>query len=339
MRLLTELSQETDYWIRASADGRFIAYGGSPSGVVDLQSLLVGKDSLRTIPVNAFYDPTFFPDDSAFVFQGKSTAICSTSLLRNPMTTSIDFTEDACTAGDDVRIPLYQAVGASLDGADYLAATGDFFSDEGHGPLPFALSNARSKLLLQPLQYDGTRWKRAAAQSFDTAWEKDWGLAPSNQLLLSRLEGRVDNQLKHIAYQLYQLKKSSSNNNVPRYQKDLVGRLCFGGLKVGFSFDERFIASYGYIKADQYAQLGYASPDDPEFKARLEAGTANVFLFDLWTQKLHVVTRMPPGHFALFPHFRSDGWMYFMVYDQESGKRRLVAANNALLLQERDPLP
>jgi hypothetical protein len=48
---------------------------------------------------------------------------------------------------------------------------------------------------------------------------------------------------------------------------------------------------------------------------------------------------MPPGHFALFPHFRSDGWMYFMVYDQESGKRRLVAANNALLLQERDPLP
>lgn len=338
-RILTELSQDTDYWIRSSADGRFIAYGGSPSGVVDLQSLLLEPGTLRNISVDAFYDPAFFPDDSAFVFQGYGTAICSTSLLKNPMTTAIDFTEDACTAGNDVRTPLYQAVGASLDGADYLAATGDFHSDDGSGNDPFRLNDVRSKLLLQPLEFDGTKWSRRAAQSFETPWEKDWGLAPSNQLLLSRLEGRVDNQLKHIGYQLYQLSKDTSNANVIRYNKEFVGRLCFDGLKVGFSFDDRFIASYGYIKPDQYALLGYSSPDDPEFQSRLNAGTANVFLFDLWTQKLHVVTHMGPGQYALFPHFRSDGWMYFMIYDQNTGTRRFVAANNAVLLQEKAPLP
>ncbi len=338
-RILTEVGHETDYWIRSSADGRFIAYGGSPSGVVDLQSLLRNQGTLRNISVDAFYDPAFFPDDSAFVFQGHGTAICATSLLKNPATSAIDFTEDACTAGDDVRIPLYQAVGASLDGADYLAATGDFRSDDGSGGDFFRLNDARSKLLLQPLEYDGTKWSRREAQSFETPWEKDWGLAPSNQLILSRLEGRVDNQLKHIGYQLYQLRKDASNANAPRYNKDLVGRLCFEGLKVGFSFDDRFIASYGYIKADQFALLGYASPDDPEFQSRLNAGTANVFVFDLWTQKLHVVTHMGPGQYALFPHFRSDGWMYFMIYDQNTGKRRFIAANNAVLLQEKNPLP
>lgn len=337
-RILTEVGQDTDYWIRSSADGRFIAYGGSPSGVVDLQSLLT-QGELRRISVDAFYDPAFFPDDSAFVFQGYGTGICATSLLKNPLTTAIDFTEDACTAGDDVRIPLYQAVGASLDGADYLAATGDFRSDDGSGGVPYRIADARSKLLLQPLEFDGTRWSRGEAQSFDTPWEKDWGLAPSNQLLLSRLEGRVDNELRHIGYQLYQLRKDMSNPEAPSYGKDLVGRLCFDGLKVGFSFDDRFIASYGYIKPDQYALLGYASPDDPEFQSRLNAGTANVFVFDLWTQKLHVVTHMGPGQYALFPHFRSDGWMYFMVYDQNSGKRRFVTVNNAVLLQEKAPLP
>ncbi|HYX37367.1 MAG TPA: hypothetical protein VE954_30050 [Oligoflexus sp.] len=339
MRVLTDLGQQTNYWIRSSADGRFIAYGGSPSGVVDLQSLLVTKGKLRNIPVDAYYDPAFFPDDSAFVFQGSGTAICSTSLLKNPMTTAIDFSEDACTAGDDVRIPLYQAVGASLDGADYLAATGDFHSDDGHGGEPYTLRNARSKLLLQPLEFDGTKWTRREAQSFDTPWEKDWGLSASNQLLLSRLEVRVDSQIKHIGYQLYQLNKDTTSSIAPVYSKELVGRLCFDGLKVGFSFDDRFVASYGYIKADQYALLGYASADDPEFQSRLNAGTANVFLFDLWTQKLHVVTHMGPGQFALFPHFRSDGWLYFMVYDQETGTRRLMTANNARLLQEKNPLP
>jgi hypothetical protein len=338
LRILTEVNQETDYWIRSSADGRFIAYGGSPSGVVDLQSLLAEPGALRNITVDAFYDPAFFPDDSAFVFQGFGTGICSTSLLKNPMTTNITFGEDACTTGNDVRIPLYQAVGASLDGADYLAATGDFYSDDGSGNPSFRLNDVSSRLLLQPLEFDGTRWVRREAQSFETPWEKDWGLAPSNQLILSRLEGRVDNQLKHIGYQLYQLSKDASNGTVTRYKKELVGRLCFDGLKVGFSFDDRFIASYGYIKPEHYALLGYASAEDPEFQARLNAGTANIFLFDLWTQKLQTVTHMGPGQYALFPHFRSDGWMYFMVYDQNTGKRRFVASNQAILLQEKNPL-
>lgn len=336
LRLLTDLSAQTEYWIRSSADGRFIAYGGDPSGIVDLQSRLTRPDTLRTIPVDAFYDPAFFPDDSAFVFQGSSTALCATSLLKNPATNHIDFSEDACTVSDETDIPLYQAVGASLDGADYLAVTGEFRSDEG--PDPGFRDGPRSSLRLQTLQYDGMKWKERGAQTFDSAWEKDWDVAPSNQLLISRLEGRIDNNLKHIAYQLYQLKRESAPNADPLYSKELVGRLCFDGLKVGMSYDDRFVVSYSYIKPDQWALLGYASPDDPEFKARLNAGTANIFLFDLLTQKLQTLTHMGPDQFALFPHFRSDGWIYFMTYDATTGKRRLMTANNALLRELEAPL-
>ncbi len=346
LRVLADLSEETQYWIRSSADGRFIAFGGSPSGVVDLQSRLTDPTKTRIISVNAYYDPGFFPDDSAFVFQGNRTAICSNSLLKNPNTRMIDFSEDACSVSDEVQLPLYQAVGASLDGADYLAATGDFLSDIG-AENPFIRSNQsldlnaspRARLLLQPLEYDGQRWIRRTTQAFDTPWELDWGLAPSNRLLISRFEGRVEGDMKHLGYQLYQLTKNVSSGGLAQYSKNMVGRLCFDGLKVGFSFDDRFIVSYGYIKPDQFALLGYASAEDPEFQARLREGTSNLFLFDLWTQKLHTLTHMGPGQFALFPHFRSDGWIYFMAYDQKAGQRRLMAIDQAIMMQKTSPMP
>ncbi len=342
LRQLDELKSETQYWIRASADGRFIAYGGEPSGVIDLQSRLTGAAETRKITVDALYDPGFFPDDSAFVFQGNRTAICSTSLLKNPNTQSIDFSEDACTTSDQVQIPLYQAIGASLDGSDYLAATGEFVSDIGDGPLfhkSFSsddlLAAPRSRLYLQSLEFDGVRWVSREPQVFDSAWEKDWGLAPSNRLIISRLEARVNGAMKHIGYQLYQLKKQSNPGSAAIYNKSMVGRLCFDGLKGGFSFDDRFFVSYGYIKADDFRLLGYESADDPEFQARLTAGTANVFLFDLLTNTLQTVTHMGPGQYALFPHFRSDGWIYFMVYDENTGQRFLMTSNHAIKTQDR----
>ena len=40
---------------------------------------------------------------------------------------------------------------------------------------------------------------------------------------------------------------------------------------------------------------------------------------------------MNPGQFALYPHFRSDGWMYFLVRDLNgAGKETLVATDVAL---------
>jgi hypothetical protein len=42
---------------------------------------------------------------------------------------------------------------------------------------------------------------------------------------------------------------------------------------------------------------------------------------------------MQPGQYALFPHFRSDGWIYFMVRTFGGETEYVVASDAALLLE------
>jgi len=42
---------------------------------------------------------------------------------------------------------------------------------------------------------------------------------------------------------------------------------------------------------------------------------------------------MEPGQYALYPHFRSDGWIYFMVRTLGQGSEHIVASDAALRLQ------
>ncbi len=344
LRLLTEFPDVTDYWIRASADGRFVGYGGYPSGIIDLQSRLIPGAEQRVIPVSAYYDPGFFPDDSAFMFQGSGTAICNMSLLKNPNTRAIDFTEDACTKSEDMDIPLYQAIGASLDGNDYLAATGAFLSDAGTGRDYFRRTGVQifdaepeNGLYLFPLRFDGQRWIRAEAQVFDAGTEIDWGLAPSNRLLVSRKFTITEDNAFPESYQFYQLNRSG--NPEQPYLKEPLGQLCLKGLKGNFSFDDRFFVTYNYVEPDQYALLGYASAEDPEFKTLLDVGSGNIFLHDLLTGSTTALTRMGPGQYAQFPHFRADDWIYFMVFDKTKERRYLIVSDAAIQSKRSTPTP
>jgi Tol biopolymer transport system component len=74
---------------------------------------------------------------------------------------------------------------------------------------------------------------------------------------------------------------------------------------MNFSFDERFFVTHHY-----------------------EEGTANIYLVDLSDGSRHKITNMPAGTRALFPHFRSDGWFYFLV---KSDDGEYVAASDAAL--------
>ncbi len=59
--------------------------------------------------------------------------------------------------------------------------------------------------------------------------------------------------------------------------------------------------------------------------------TADIWIIDLTTGERRQVTNMPPGHLALFPHFRSDNWFYFLVRNDD-GNERWVAASDAALV-------
>jgi Tol biopolymer transport system component len=117
----------------------------------------------------------------------------------------------------------------------------------------------------------------------------------------------------------------------------VVARYCGSGGKPGFSYDDRYVVYHHGIvlTSDEEAQeLGFDDVNDPKFQAYVDAGGAqNIWLLDLTTGVRTRITNMKPGQLALFPHFRSDGWIYFLVKDLRSETpNEYVAASNARLL-------
>ena len=82
------------------------------------------------------------------------------------------------------------------------------------------------------------------------------------------------------------------------------------------AFDERFMVTHKY-----------------------ENDTANIYLVDMLTGSTMRVTNMPAGVKALFPHFRSDNWFYFLVKDTtaDPAEEYMVASDLAVLLGANAP--
>ncbi len=51
---------------------------------------------------------------------------------------------------------------------------------------------------------------------------------------------------------------------------------------------------------------------------------------DLKTGTSVRITKMKAGQYALYPHFRADGWLYFLVRDMNAQKEYFVASDIAL---------
>jgi hypothetical protein len=111
-----------------------------------------------------------------------------------------------------------------------------------------------------------------------------------------------------------------------------VARYCVRGGKPAVSFDERFLVYHHYVEAADWAELGFASADDPAFVDLRTRGAANLYVLDMVTGATQRVTRMGAGQYALFPHVRSDGWIYFLVRDSNTGKEYAMASDAKLVL-------
>ena len=117
-----------------------------------------------------------------------------------------------------------------------------------------------------------------------------------------------------------------------------IGMVCLEGGKATFSYDERWMVFHHYVNASGPAadadarDLGFAAASDAGYQPFRQQGTANVYLLDLRTGETTRLTRMEPGQYALFPHFRSDGWIYFVVRTLDG--EEYFAATDAALLAE-----
>ncbi len=280
LKNVTKLGFKTSFWTRSSADGRFIGNGGDMVRGVDIK-------------IKASYDPGFFPDNSGFIFQGGGTGICTQSLLETE--DEIDFEEEGCIRGTNIN--LYQHVARGLDG-DYFVINSQFTSDSGRTTKddPKANFNFDSTMKFSPMIFNGQVYEQLDAVIVESPFEGDSVLSPSGQLVISRIGGADG---KTLGYNIRRVEAEKSGDNYkiyidqpsPKGEAKLLATVCQSGAKANISFDERFVVTHHY-ESD---------------------GTSNIYFIDLLDGEWVPITKMPEGSNALFPHFRSDGWFYFLV--------------------------
>lgn len=327
LRVLKENTYASSYWTRSSADGRFVGHGGGPTG----GSTIIDLNDNQQIPVDGAYDPGFFPDNSGFVFQGTANGatFCEQSLLNT--SNHVTFMEPQCHAGPTVG--LYQHVGAALGGGDYWAVNSHFVSDDGgHNPTldnPVANFGNDGYFTLTPMVHTGSQFLPHTSITKSIPGEGDVVISPSSRLLLSRVAGPGWEE-NGMTLRKLNATPSGSTYTVTTPQ---IGRYCVNGGKPAFSYDERWLVLHRYVTGADAIALGFTGPSDPAFALYASQGASNIYLLDLVTGQLRRVTGMLPGQYALFPHFRSDGWIYFMVRNISSNHEYIVASDAALTLE------
>ncbi len=298
-----DLGFDTSFWMRSSADGRFVGNGGrgAEEGFgATITDLVTGQN----IGVKGSYDPGFFPNNDGFIMQGGGAGLCGQAVLTNAEATmgGIDFTEPGCTRAQGIN--LYQHVAVSLDGGDYFIINSQFTSDSGTSNKdPRASFGETATMKFSPLVFSGSEWTQKEAVVVDSPFEGDSVLSPSGQMVISRMSGPDGVAVGHT------LRRVEATPNREGTYDIAIGQVlqfvCAPGAKSNISFDERYAVTHHY-----------------------EDDAANLYVSDLLTGETFKVTNMPAGTKALFPHFRSDGWIYFLVTD---GERDRAAATDVVL--------
>ncbi len=336
IRILKENTYPSSYWTRSSADGRYISHGGAPVASQTYRSSVIDLQNDTNIPAAALYDPGFFPDNSGFALQGSSARFCEQSLLAT-QPAMITFNEPQCRRTNAVG--LYQHMAAAL-GGDYWTVDGQFDNDNGgqinsNNPTltdTSATFSSDAEIDLTPMVHTGTPFVPQAASSALLPREGDVIISPSARLLVSRVSGSNGSQSGFIMRKLIATKTGASYSiNVPE-----IARYCLRGGKPAISFDERWMVYHHYVEANDWAALGYTSATDAGFVALRDAqtgGAANIFLLEIATGTVRRITTMQPGQYALYPHFRSDGWIYFIVRDRNRNFEWMTASDAALVFE------
>jgi hypothetical protein len=336
IRVLRQNTYASSYWTRSSADGRYIAHGGAPVASNTYRSSVIDLLNDTNIPAAALYDPGFFPDNSGFALQGSNARFCEQTLLAT-QPAMITFNEAQCRR--TTAVGLYQHM-AAAPGGDYWTVDGQFDNDNGgqiNGNNPTlsdtsATFSSDASIDLTPMVHTGTQFVPQTKATTTLPREGDVIISPSARLLVSRVSGSGGSQSGFILRKLVATKAGATYTvDVPE-----IARYCLRGGKPAISYDERWMVFHHYVESGDWAALGYSSASDPEFVALRDGqtgGAANIFLLELATGTVRRITTMQPGQYALYPHFRSDGWIYFIVRDRNRNFEWMVATDAALAFE------
>jgi hypothetical protein len=351
MRLVYEIPVKSNYWVRLSPDGRFLivsvnGYEFLNDEIVHTQNLqafhniafdlnpLLEEKPARQIFLDPPYDPSFFPDNSTINMAGGK--FCPLSYLKNPQTKFLKFDEPFCSFINDIS--FYQSLGLGMENEDALAISGSYENDFG-GPDPWIGNGqttasdpvarwlTRSAFQAFHLQYTGRTYELADKESVETPYFGDWMLSTTGKLAFARQSGwdETNDKYLNLGFGVFALTK----NEAGKTQVEKLAHFCERGAKGTFSYNERFIVYHHYADAQDFAEYGFMK-NDPQFLSMIKAGVSDIWYTDLLEGKSRRITNMSPGQLAVFPHFRADGWLQFMVKDKNQNKEFLAVTSHFL---------
>jgi hypothetical protein len=352
----------TTYWSRSSPDGRYIASGLVEQNVSGFFGQVVDLERQVVIDANFSYDPTFFPDGSGFMVQqggssssatpgkpsngapdvGDVAVTCGIGVL-DAEPSSVSGDEPECTSVES-QIGLYEQLATSLNGQDYWVLYGAYDGDSGgfrpvldNPPAAFATASTTT---LVPMVNQGGSFLAGAPIELSTPLQGDPMLSPSGKLLVTRVKGPEQTRdvdgisVVTAAQSGYSLQLISAENTDSGWVASAsdVGQLCITGGKPVISFDERWMVLHHYVTDADAVELGFDGATDPAFAPYRELGASNLYLVDLSNGNARRITHMGAGQYALFPHFRADNWIYFVVRTTDT--EEYFAATDAAVLSD-----
>jgi hypothetical protein len=336
VRVLRALSSPNSFWLRSSADGRYASTGGGGGGqAVDLQGNIDGTP--RDVKLSGVqYDPDFFPDNKAFMFQGGA-KFCSQKVLDR--VNNVTFNEPECTRlTGDGHSALYQTVGQTIGdnsiGDRFILYGNQHANDPGTSigedtsatAGPDSTIQIFTAIALGNDAEEGYQTLDDHPERISLPYKGDTMMTRSGTVISSRFGNA---QGVPFGYAIDKLNKQRFNNKY-LFTTEPMGTVCMAGNKANFSFDERFLATHHYTNASD------RGPEDVGFENN---GSADIYAADFITKEKKRLTKMGPNQFALFPHFRSDGWLYFLVVDKTARKYYVVASDWAVRQLDAHPTP
>ena len=193
-----------------------------------------------------------------------------------------------------------------LNGGDYFVINSQFTSDSGglNNQNPRATWGASATMKFTPMIFNGATYEQQPEVIVESPYEGDSVLSPSGRAVISRLSGPDGTGIGYVIRRVETNGFGNININTE------LATICGEGTKGNISFDERFFITHVY-----------------------DGTNADIWIYDLVDGSRHQVTNMPDHQLALFPHFRSDGWFYFLVRDDAGGQRWVAASDAALRLR------
>lgn len=320
LRRLHKQPLSSHFWVRSSADGRYVGFGmNTASKIVDLTK----PDT--AIRVAADYDPYFLPSNDGFAFAGShddnAIRVCRQSLLddvardANP---SITLNEAKCAR---VGNQVYQSIGSALEGGRYFVTWGAHENDDGGHIITRPLSAvflANAKTTFTPMVNDGQSYRAQTPVTLTLPFEGDMMLSPSSLLAATRFGDGKKTRGYRVRFVKAEQQLDGDGGTRLSITTPLAAEICLPGTKASFSFDERFLVTHQYVDHDEPDQAG------------LPERSSNIVIVDLATGQQKRITSSKRNVFALYPHFRADGWLYFVVRDMDAAEEYVVASDVAL---------